>query len=292
MRLLVVACAVFGVAAAVAWATGFPGGFVARDGSITACVGTNSGNIRLIDPSSSRQELRSCRPDEQQIKLNVQGPKGDPGPPGPAGSEPGPASVTVNCAAGQSINQALAMTSDAPSVTITIDGTCTEDVGIQRDDVTLQAGPSGGGITSDGGDAALGLDGARRITITGLTLSGGPNTLVANAGSSFEADNVTVTGGAMDDVRVTSESSGVLSGGTVSNSQSGVQADGGDVSLDGGVVIEDNASVGVVADHGGDAVLAQVTVEGNAGGGVQAYSGATASLTQSNTLVENNSGGQ
>jgi len=71
VRLLVVACAVFGVAAAVAWATGFPGGFVARDGSITACVGTNSGNIRLIDPSSSRQELRSCRPDEQQIKLNV-----------------------------------------------------------------------------------------------------------------------------------------------------------------------------------------------------------------------------
>src|SRR5665213_1870367 len=123
LRVAIVVCVLFGVGGTVAWATGLASfGFVGSDGSITACVQNSNGNVRFTAPSSTKRDLSSCRNDESTVVLNQKGQKGDTGPQGvpgpqgpqgvpgqqgPPGSSPGPAHVLVDCAAGQSVQQAL-----------------------------------------------------------------------------------------------------------------------------------------------------------------------------------------
>ncbi|HEX6396109.1 MAG TPA: hypothetical protein VFZ95_01680, partial [Steroidobacteraceae bacterium] len=59
---------------------------------------------------------------------------------------------TVNCAAGGSIQDALAKKKLDRSLTVTIRGACTENVTVTQDDVTLQgdAGSITGSVTVDG----------------------------------------------------------------------------------------------------------------------------------------------
>lgn len=86
-RIALVACAMLAIGGTTAWATGLVGGgFVGSDGSITACVHNNDGNVRLLDPSSAKKDLQSCKNDETRVTFSQQGQKGDTGPQGPAGT--------------------------------------------------------------------------------------------------------------------------------------------------------------------------------------------------------------
>jgi len=73
--------------------------------------------------------------------------------------------VTVDCTAG-SISDVLANAPVAGRLIITVEGTCAEDFDITRDDVTLR----GGSGTVNG---QIRIDGARRIEIEGLRVTGG-----------------------------------------------------------------------------------------------------------------------
>ena len=84
-------------------------------GIIHSCV-ASGGTVRIIAADGT------CRPNETALDWNAQG------------VLPEPASVLVDCAAGDTVGQALADTAFAPSVQITVLGSCTESVGIQRDD--------------------------------------------------------------------------------------------------------------------------------------------------------------
>ena len=54
------------------WATGLVSvGFVGADGTISACVQNDDGNVRIIDPSSSKKDLASCKKDETSVTLNT-----------------------------------------------------------------------------------------------------------------------------------------------------------------------------------------------------------------------------
>lgn len=75
-RLLLVVAVVAGVSAGVGVATGaIPGG----DGRISACYSKIGGAVRVIDAERGQ----ACKPSEESISWNQQGPPGPQGEPGP-----------------------------------------------------------------------------------------------------------------------------------------------------------------------------------------------------------------
>ena len=81
--------------------------------------------------------------------------------------------VTVNCSAGQTIKQALALSGGGAGpkqLVITVSGTCNENVVITRDDVTINTSGVAPGPTinaQDPNQPAIQLEGSRRIVIDG-----------------------------------------------------------------------------------------------------------------------------
>jgi hypothetical protein len=113
----------------------------------------------------------------------------------PAGSR----RLRVNCAAGQTVTAALARVALVPAtVVVTINGVCAERVVVRRDDVILQGGAPGSGLTSPatGGGALLTLDSAGRVTLYQLTLtaSGNDNGLELLRGAQAHIGNTVVEG--------------------------------------------------------------------------------------------------
>lgn len=316
LRTAMVACGILALGGTVAWATGLTRfGFVGGDGTIQACVKTSNGNVRFIDPSSATKDLNSCRAGEVQVSFNQQGQKGDPGPQGPQGppgSSPGPANVTVDCAAGQSVQQALNNNANATSLDITIKGTCTESVNIFRDRVSLHVASSGDGLAAPASNAnVLTIAGGRYIQLAGLTLTGGGTALSINGGAFVNASGLSISGVTNQDVAagggsslflnnatidggnegVSAQAGGSVSvnGGTIANVQSfAVHAhESGSVTLDGGVVVSNDGFQAVVAQDGGSVLLRRATVQGSAGTGVFAFQGGSVFVTR-DALVQNN----
>jgi len=60
------------------------GAIPASDGQIHGCYTKAGGALRVIDVEKNQ----SCKPVEEPISWNQQGPQGDPGPPGPSGGDP------------------------------------------------------------------------------------------------------------------------------------------------------------------------------------------------------------
>lgn len=93
-------------------------------------------------------------------------------------------SVIVECALGQSIQDALGKKNPDRPLTVVIRGVCTEPVTIKHDDVTLEG---------DGGTVAAGvaIDGARRVVVAGLTITNpaGDGVTVTNGGSATISNN-------------------------------------------------------------------------------------------------------
>ena len=93
-------------------------------------------------------------------------------------------SRTVNCAAGGSIQDALAKKKLDRPLTVTIRGACTENVTLTQDDITLlgDAGSITGSVT---------VDGARRAVVAGLGISNptGNGVTVTNGASVTLRDN-------------------------------------------------------------------------------------------------------
>lgn len=271
-------CAFLVAGAAVAWATGAASlSFVSSSGVVNACVDRSTGAVRIVDSSSRSIGDRTCRPTEAAVALSA---------------AIRPANVTVDCAHGGSVQQALDQNALAPSIDITIDGTCKEVVTVAHNDVTLEAGTAGSGIqapTSNG--YAVLLNGASRVQLVGLTLSGGANTLVSASSASFYANNVTVTGAAHNGVDVISNSSGTFDGGSITGSGAqGMQAvDGGMLTLTNGTVVSGNGDVGVTAGNAANLQLGDADIHDNGGGGVQAFSGSLVD-TGSGTTISNNTG--
>lgn len=99
----------------------------------------------------------------------------------------GPKTVRVDCAKGESINDALA--DKAPELVVEISGFCTEDVVVLRDKATLRgANPAFDGVAAAGADPAFGtalrVFGVSQVRLENLTVSGG-------AAYAFLAQNTT-----------------------------------------------------------------------------------------------------
>lgn len=95
-----------------------------------------------------------------------------------------PATVSVDCAKGESINKALTKNSSAQSLTVEIEGLCHENVVVTRDRVTLRGSdPVTDGIAAVENteiiDAAVWVRGAQLVTLENLKLTGGFSGLLA-----------------------------------------------------------------------------------------------------------------
>jgi len=132
--------------------------------------------------------------------------------------------VTVDCTAG-SISDVLTNAPVAGRLIITVEGTCTEDIDITRDDVTLR----GGSGTVDG---QIRIDGSRRIEIEGLNVTGG---IAAERGATVLVQNSTI------------EVSGATNAVAVIH--------GGFVELVGNPLISSEQGCAILADFGGEVRL-------------------------------------
>jgi hypothetical protein len=118
---------VLGMILAISILSGFPC-YGQENAVIWGCYQKNNGQLRIVsDPDS-------CRPSELSISWYGLGP-----------GVPFSNSVTVDCTKNETISQALQDIPGSP-LTITVKGICLENVEIIRDDVTLIADPSGGGV--------------------------------------------------------------------------------------------------------------------------------------------------
>src|SRR6266540_6776785 len=85
------------------------------------------------------------------------------------------AKVKVNCnLPGETISGALILNVDVTPLVIQVKGTCTENVVIARDDVTIKTNGIAAAtiVAADNGQPAILLDGAQRIVINGVVANG------------------------------------------------------------------------------------------------------------------------
>jgi len=269
-----------GSAAGIAYATGAIAGD--SGGVVVGCAGKLLGELRIVsDPSK-------CTRLERVVYLQ-------------APVAPQPTSFTVDCTAGQKVQDVLAqVAAETAPVTISVKGMCDEDVSINRDSVTLTAAATGSGVRS------LVLIDARKIQLHGLAF--GTGGLHAD-GSAFRADGIDVSG-AQNGIVLNGGSIGWLTNATVENSTdtdigvynaSTLEQFGGSLTGSGqhGLAVgsDSNAALtkvriasnggGVAAGDAGSADLANCTIEHNAGIGVQAYAGGTVDV-RDGTVVQFN----
>ena len=293
-RALPVSLAVIAASAGVAYATG---ALSSAPSTIVGCAKNVNGQLRIVGSPSD------CAPSEHAVQFAA--------PQAPNG----PAAVTVDCAAGQSVNQALADTADATQVDITIKGTCTEPVHIFRDDVTLQGAAPGDGLTQPSGHTVLTVDSARRVELDQLTITGGQSGLSildgaqvlafdlhvssaddqdvsADSGTSLILNNAIVEGG---DIGLIAHSGGSIdmNNATVSGSHHfAVEADkNGTIGIGGGTLVTGAGSQGVIATQGGTVDLGDATVQNNGGAGVFVFTGGNAFVAQGTVVQHNGQGG-
>jgi parallel beta helix pectate lyase-like protein len=285
-RVALAALVLLACVASAAYAGVFGG---AAGNAITACAKNANGQLRVVsDPSQ-------CLPSEYAIQL------AEPQPP------PGPQNVTVDCGAGQSINQAIQQADPNEPLTINIQGTCTEAVHVGRDNVALLAASPGSGIQApSANDTALMFGGARGASVQGLTLSGGSAGIGAY-GAMYQAQDVHITGAA-NGVQAGGNSVVSLTNVTIDGCQFGIGAgsgasvgvvggsitgcrffavnvlDGADVTLNGGVAVADSRFQGVVADSGGSIQINDATISNSGIFDVAAFGG-NVTVNGSNTLV-------
>lgn len=100
--------------------------------------------------------------------------------------------LTVDCARGQSITQALKLADNLRRpLVLVVKGTCNENIKIDRDDVSLKGDPQAGGtINASSADSAITVSGAHRILIDRLNVRGGnPRGISLVGGSNVDISN-------------------------------------------------------------------------------------------------------
>ena len=193
-------------------------------------------------------------------------------------------STTVNCP-GESIADALTAGFDE----ITVEGTCTENVEIRQDDVTIQG---------DGNDTVMGelfVNGARRVTIQNLTVQGdgapGTNGIVATNDAAVTIVSAVVDGPGDHGVIALHGASAILDQVTIRNATHGVAAeDNASVEVGNGSLIENMSDIGIRIGRGSSGVVLASTIQNNNSTGIDFDLGAGGNVIGS-TIQDNGATG-
>ncbi len=232
----------------------------------------------------------------------------------------------VNCTKGQTIAHAL-QGLDFISITIQVKGTCSENVEIVRDDVTLKADPLGGTVIGPDPNVPTIIVRGFRTVIDGLTVSGGANGIVVRGsatirnctvqnactngmvffhGGNGTVDHCTVQSNGGHGVVIEGGSATVINSAISSNPNTGIN-----VSLAGsarigitdqtqyaGNTISNNQGSGILISNSAGAFIGGNTVSGNGTNPSSLYgnfgvliSSASAILVGNNSITGNNGSG-
>ena len=201
--------------------------------------------------------------------------------------------VQVDCAGGKTIKHALRQGDERKPLVVIIEGTCTENVTVDRDDITLVSGAAGGTVNGPDPDTATITVTASRVTIDGLTVTGGrngiqgvgaravtiANCIVQNTGqngifllsSSGSVDTCTVRNNSRDGISVESASATIVNSSISQNARVGVLFTDGssgrigvtNAGVAAGNVIGNNGSAGIFLSLSSAAFVAANTISGN-----------------------------
>jgi len=201
------------------------------------------------------------------------------------------ATIKVNCNRGDSVQSALDnLTGPA---TIVVRGTCQENIVIKKDDVTIEGGTF---VGPDPEQNTIQVTGARRVLITGATVSGARNGVVANQGGSLTVENSYIQDNARAGIVATDNAALVVVNSTITfNGRAGVNVSRGSsarigqntLGESGPNTIENNNS-GVTVYQASQATIVNNTIKNNTGDGVF-IEGASATLTN-NAIKSNRKG--
>jgi len=159
-----------------------------------------------------------------------------------------PQTKQVNCSAGPGLAEVLNRAHSGDTIRIT--GNCAERLMITTDRITLDGQGSavidGGG--PDGGSFAgvIAIDGARGVTISGLTVQHGPNGIVSRGGAAFELRDSLLKNNAGAGIQLGDGSTMELENATMQHNGTGMDVLGGStVILKGKIVASNNAGNGI-----------------------------------------------
>jgi len=134
--------------------------------------------------------------------------------------------TTVDCAAGDTVARALTRGDERKSLTILINGSCSEHVVINRSDIKLAAAAPG--ATISGPDPAIDVIRVTgtRVTLDGITVTGGRNGITADGAAGLIVQNALVQGTGRNGISYAHGASGVVDGCRVlNNARDGVAVD-------------------------------------------------------------------
>ncbi len=128
-----------------------------------------------------------------------------------------PRRIVVNCDRGDSLERAVERA--RPGTTLLVKGTCEEAVVIETDDLAL-VGRSGATVDAGGAGIPITVNGARRVSISDLTLANGIDGLLVTANAAVKLSGLTVRDNERHGILVTDSANAELSHITIS--QNGV----------------------------------------------------------------------
>lgn len=208
---------------------------------------------------------------------------------------PGPAealntiSVTVDCAT-TSLADLINGVAQRPSVAavLTIKGTCTEDIAIEFDDVTLKGDPVDGGTIS----GTITIKGARRVVIDDLTVTGPGDGIVGIDNAAFTVRNSDISNNSATEgsegsgIVVVNSSSANITGSTISSNA----GPGVGVFLSASAFLTSNQIInniesGILVGDAGSVDLTSNTIQSTGPCGIQAEAGGAVELEGGNTVT-------
>ena len=207
-----------------------------------------------------------------------------------------PYTVKVDCGKGEAIGKVLDKADKQKPLVVVVQGTCNENVTIIRDDVTIR-GEGATVIGSDPTRATIFLDGARRIVLDNLSVTGAQDGIFGNRGATFDLRNCSVRSGRIGVVAANGGTAAVDTCDIGPNGQNGIlAANSAQLSLTNSTV-HDSGREGVVAVRNahirvGQDLLAStvgpVTIRANGGAGLVVTENSAGILIAS--TLENNAG--
>ncbi len=161
--------------------------------------------------------------------------------------------TTVDCAAGDTVATALRHGDERKSLTILVNGTCSEHVVINRSDVKLAAAAPGAAISGPDPTIDVIRVTGTRVTLDGITVTGGRNGVTADGAAGLIVQNAVVQGTGRNGITYAHGASGVVDSSVVTgNARDGVAVD----AASGTVInsqVSQNARMGVGVFNGGTA---------------------------------------
>jgi hypothetical protein len=200
--------------------------------------------------------------------------------------------TTVDCAAGDTVARALRHGDERKSLTILINGSCSEHAVINRSDIKLAAAAPGATISGPDPTIDVIRVTGTRVTIDGITVSGGRNGITADGAAGLIVQNALVQGTGRNGISYAHGASGVVDGCTVvNNARDGVSMD----AAQGTVInsrVNQNGRMGIGVFNGGSArigidnfnVAGGNVISANASNGVHIVFGSTALMAMNQVI--------